>query len=114
MSTHNWGRPAEGAPFTLIDVSDDEIIYREHQPAEDIRAICDQVRNFGQLSQSEKSTPAGTRYMGSIPITVYADWLKEWKRYGHKDFSQDTFFALKFNSSDYSKLRDDRVPMPKV
>ena len=87
MPSFNWGRPEEGAPTTYVDVDENEIIYREHQPAEDIRAIVDQTRAFGQLTQSEKSTPHGTRWAGSVPITIYMDWLKEWKNAGHKHFN---------------------------
>ena len=113
MPSFNWGRPEEGAPYTLIDVDENEIIYREHQPAEDIGAIVDQTRAFGQLTQSEKSTPHGTRWAGSVPITIYMDWLKEWKNAGHKHFTQDTYMALKFNNSDYSAFRDDRIVVPR-
>ena len=113
MPSVNWGSPTAGSPYTLIDWSENEMVHRQYQPAEHIKEITDEVHEFGRKSQDEKSTPLGTRYAGSVPITIYMNWLKDWKKSAHKYFSQDTFMAIKFNDSEYADFRDDRIVVPK-
>jgi hypothetical protein len=54
-------------------------------------------------------TPDGGLYVGTIPVTVYHEWLKEWTIQGkigpgHMDAVNDLILA-KLRDSDFSKFR---------
>ena len=96
-----------GAPSTSVDISGNDMFLVHEQSSADVRAVMDEVRFFGQKTQAEKSTVNGTRFIGSVPITVHHEWMKSYKQQGYKDWTLDQYLEMKFNSSEYSKFRDD-------
>ena len=90
------------------------MVLREEQSDEDIKSIISDVQDFGKLANSDKNTPLGGRFIGSIPLVVYNGWLQEYRLRGHEHFTLDQYVTLKFNSSEYSLLRDDYATMPEL
>ena len=108
MQTFDWGRPVAGAPKTIVHVGHDEIITECTQSAPDIQQILDNVKEYRNRT-GNKLTKHGSRYMGEIPITVFLEWRREWQSHAQEHISEEEFMARKFNSSEYSLLRDGLI-----
>ena len=108
MQTFDWGRPAAGAPTTKFHLGGDEMLIECSQSNADIQQIKDNVKEFSTRT-GNKNTEGGGRYMGEVPITIFLQWRREWQSNPHRDVSEDVFMALKFNSSEYSQLRDGTI-----
>ncbi len=89
----------DGVTETIIDLSDDEIIARDVQ---DVTPILDQNQT---LRGERQNLGSNFRHVGSIPVTIFHEWRKEWRNKYAKDWTWKTYLAMKMNSRDYSQLR---------
>lgn len=107
MRKHNLGRNWNGT-HTEIHVDDDEMIARDVQSARDIKSILDNNARMRALGRNPNSQAVG-RHVASVPITVYCEWLKEWKTKYRQDWSWQTYMTMKLNSRDYSALKTNEM-----
>ena len=102
----NEWRPSKANPGVaerwLAD--DGRIIRQKYQDAQPTIDRLQKVR-----SATNGRTPGGGQYIGSIPMTLYHQWLSEWTRQGkiapgNMDAVNDLLVA-KLRDGDFSKLR---------
>ena len=77
------------------------------QKVQDVAPIIDRNRRI--RNETNGRTREGGRYLGSIPATVYYEWIIEWQRKGligpgNMDAVND-LLKQKLRDSDYSKFR---------
>lgn len=77
------------------------------QKVQDVEPILDRNRRIA--NETDGRTPGGGRYLGSIPATVYYDWIREWTIKGligpgHMEPVND-LIKQRLRDSDFSKLR---------
>ena len=111
MSGRHFGTGAPGAPQQYAHFNSNEMIVETRQEASENKAIIDSVKDHTMYSP-QKETPGGMRLAARIPLVVYDTWFKDWRARGFKDYSLETYIALKLNSSEWSLLRAMRnVPV---
>lgn len=52
---------------------------------------------------------AAGRLAARVPITTHLSWVNEWREKHADKWELKTFLAMKVNSSDYSKLRNQKI-----
>lgn len=98
MKTYDLGLNPNGTR-TKIHVSDNEIVAQDWQ---DAQPILDS--NAAMRSSGAKMGRNG--YLAAeIPITIYVEWRKDWKRNHSDKWEWKTYLAQKLNSKDWLKLR---------
>jgi hypothetical protein len=83
---------------------DGRIVRQKYQDAQPILDRLQKVR-----SETDGRTPEGGQYIGSIPMTLYYEWLREWTAQGkiapgHMTDLNDLLVA-KLRDGDFAKLR---------
>lgn len=95
---------SEGGNKTELVWEGDSVVLKNTQDMGVIDANLQRLREAAE----NRNRIAGMRWVGSIPTTIYADWQREY-RGKSQDVSWNQFLAMKINSSDFTKLRTERV-----
>lgn len=84
---------------TEIYVGEKEIVTRDTMDAQPIIDENAALRNHGGKMGRNGYLAA------QIPITIYVEWRKDWKRNHSDKWEWKTYLAQKLNSKDWLKLR---------
>ena len=95
---------SSGGLVTEMQWDDDGVTLKHSQ---DTRIIDASIRKMNEAAEN-RNREANTRWIASIPQVVYAQWQGEYNS-RPQDSDWDQYLAMKLNSSDYSKLRTERV-----
>ncbi|TNF09401.1 MAG: hypothetical protein EP323_00435 [Gammaproteobacteria bacterium] len=80
--------------LTLTHLKDENLIKR------DLKALHEAAENRNRNAQM--------RWVGRVDEVIYMGWQQEWKE-KHRDTPWSKFLISKLNSSDYNKLRTEKL-----
>ena len=83
-----------------IYVGDNEIVTRDIQDVSGILANNERARNSAGKAMGRNGYLAA-----EIPITIYHEWRKDWRKNHSDKWEWKTYLAQKLNSKDWLKLR---------
>ena len=95
-----------GAARSVYAEEDNYSYLLDFQNRDEIRAILDHNSRVRYLQKkfNEKSKARG-RLVANIPITVYMNWEKEWKKERKDTMTWHEFLIGRLNSRDWSQLK---------
>ena len=99
MKQYDLGQNANGT-HSRIYVGDSEIVVQDVQDAQPI--LDDNAR---MRAQAGRSMGRNGYLAASIPITIYHEWRKDWRKNHSDKWEWKTYLAQKLNSKDWLKLR---------
>ncbi len=85
-------------------VSDDALVIQDEMDAQPIIDANAEMRNGAGMGRNG--------YLAArIPVTIYYEWRKDWRRNHSDKWEWKTYLAQKLNSKDWLKLRttDTRI-----
>jgi hypothetical protein len=85
-----------------ITFENDSIVEKRFQRVDTI------IDDFRQKSESVNKK-AANRVVATIPRLTFFAWREEWKQKFSDKWTFATWLAMRLNSSDYSKLRNQRL-----
>ena len=74
-----------------------EMIVHTYQP----RSVIEDVLDFNKAAQTVKQTNKRVRQIGEVPMSIYEEWKREFKRGAHRNVEWDTFLKMKLNSPEF-------------
>lgn len=84
----------DGDGVTLTHLKDENLIKR------DLKMLHEAAEN--------RNKTASMRWVGRVDEVIYMGWQQEWKE-KHRDTPWSKFLIAKLNSSDYNKLRTEKL-----
>ena len=111
MRHFDMGKNAIGLDSTLSVDDDGQCVYRVVQSAASNRNIMDKNNAFRREYRENKDTlkkrldQGGFMFCGSIPITVFHSWKKEWQRSYSDKYTLEDYIQLKIGSRDFDAFR---------
>lgn len=100
--TRDVMRNADGSVTELL-WDDDGVTINQRQRVDH---IMDGFRHETDLGHNARS--AG-RLAARVPLVTHMEWVNDWKANHSDKWDLKTFLAMKINSSDFKKLRNQRV-----